>query len=279
MFSITEVWGLWADGSNPCCYVKRYKKSKRERFLSPEETERLGEVLREARSEMPSAVAASRLLLLTGCRPSEIQFLRWEYAKDECIELSDANTGGRVVPLEPEARAVLVDLPREDGNPCVIRGKLSGSQITDLQRPWRRIRAGSDLEDARICDLRHLYASRALGSGESLTMIGKLLGYTRVQTAARYTHLARDSVQNAAARISGYPSAAIRSKRSCPDTASRSRSAISCTRPSQRDTERGVNARETSAQPRVVRRIDAQHGSQPGIVEAAIVCAETLMVP
>ena len=182
---------------------KRYKASKRERFLSAEDTEHLGEVLAEAESEMPAAVAAFRLLLLTGCRLSEIQFLRWEYVRDDCIELPDAKTGGRVVPLGPEARAVLAALPREEDNPWVIRGRLPGSHITDLQRPWRRIRARAGLEDVRIHDLRHSYASRALALGESLTMIGKLLGHTQVQTTARYAHLARDSIQNAAARITG----------------------------------------------------------------------------
>ena len=203
MFSLAEIWGLRPDGSNPCRHVKRYKESKRERFLSPEETERLGEVLAEAESEMPSAVAAFRLLLLTGCRLSEIQFLRWEYVRDDCIELPDAKTGGRVVPLGPEARAVLAALPREEDNPWVIRDRLPGSHITDLQRPWRRIRARAGLEDVRIHDLRHSYASRALALGENLTMIGQLLGHTQVQTTARYAHLARDSIQNAAARITG----------------------------------------------------------------------------
>ncbi len=108
-----------------------------------------------------------------------------------------------MVPLGPEARAVLADLPREDDNPWVIRGKLPGSYITDLQKPWRRIRARAELEDVRIHDLRHSYASRALVLGESLTMIGKLLGHTQVQTTARYAHLARNSIQNAAARITG----------------------------------------------------------------------------
>lgn len=69
-------------------------------------------------------VAAFRLLVLTGCRISEIRNLRWEHAKDDCIELPDAKTGGRVVPLGPEARAVLAALPREDGNPWVIVGRL-----------------------------------------------------------------------------------------------------------------------------------------------------------
>ena len=143
------------------------------------------------------------LLLLTGCRLSEIQILHWEYVKEDCIELPDAKTGGRVVPLGPEARAVLAALPREEDNPWVIVGRLPGSHITDLQRPWRRIRARAGLEDVRIHDLRHSYASRALALGESLTMIGKLLGHTQVQTTARYAHLARDSIQNAAARITG----------------------------------------------------------------------------
>ena len=203
MFTLAEIWGLRPHGSNPCRHVKRYKESKRERFLSAEETERLGEVLAEAESEMPSAVAAFRLLLLTGCRLSEIQFLHREYVKEDCIELPDAKTGGRVVPLGPEARAVLAALPREEDNPWVIRGKVPGTHLTDLQRPWRRIRARAGLEDVRIHDLRHTYASRVLALGESLTMIGKLLGHTQVQTTARYARLARDSIQNAAARITG----------------------------------------------------------------------------
>ena len=203
MFSLAEVWGWRPDGSNPCRHVKRYKEHKRERFLSPEETERLGQVLREAEEEMPSAVAAFRLLLLTGCRMSEIRDLRWDYVKDDCIELPDAKTGGRVVPLGPEARAVLSAISRDEDNPWVIAGRLPGSHLTDLQRPWRRIRKQAGLEDVRIHDLRHSFASRALALGESLTMIGKLLGHTQVQTTARYAHLARDSIQTAAARITG----------------------------------------------------------------------------
>ena len=54
---------------------------------------------------------------------------------------------------------MLTDLPREDGNPWVIRGRLPGSHITDLQKPWRRIRARAGLEDVRIHDLRHSCAS------------------------------------------------------------------------------------------------------------------------
>ena len=206
MFSQAEVWGLRPDGSNPCLHVKRYKEEKRERFLSAEEFARLGRVLEEILhdgSETRSAVVAFRLLMLTGCRLSEIQKLRWEHVDLDAgeLHLPDTKTGGRAVPLAPSAVRLLQSLPRDDNNPWVIAGKKPGSHLTDLQHPWRRIRARAGLDDARIHDLRHSFASRALALGEGLPMIGKLLGHTQVQTTARYAHLARDTVKASAARI------------------------------------------------------------------------------
>ena len=75
-----------------------------------------------------------------------------------------------------------------------------GSHLTDLQHPWRRIRAKADLLNERIHDLRHSYASRALAHGESLPVIGKLLGHARVGTTAKYAHLVRGAEKAAAAR-------------------------------------------------------------------------------
>ncbi|MCY3767975.1 MAG: site-specific integrase [Gammaproteobacteria bacterium] len=203
MLSLAEVWNWRPGGSNPCRHIKRYKEHKRERFLSEEEIKRLGEVLRHAEDEMPSAVAAFRLLLLTGCRLSEIRNLKWEYVKEDHIALPDSKTGGRVVPLGPEAQAVLAAIPRKKDNPWVIIGRRPGSHLVNLQKPWRRICKRAGLDDVRIHDIRHSFASRALALGESLTMIGKLLGHTQVQTTARYAHLARDSIQDAASRVTG----------------------------------------------------------------------------
>ena len=136
MFSLAEVWGWRPDGSNPCRHVKRYKEHKRERLLSEAETERLGEILREAEGEMPSAVAAFRLLLLTSCRMSEIRDLRWEHVRENCIKLPDAKTGGRAVPLGPEERAVrAAAIPPRGRQSLGIAGHLPGSHLTDLQRP------------------------------------------------------------------------------------------------------------------------------------------------
>ena len=206
IFNQAEVWGLRPDGSNPCLHVKRYKEEKRERFLNADEFSRLGQVLDEILhdgSETRSAVVAFRLLMLTGCRLSEIQKLRWEHVDLDAgeLHLPDTKTGGRAVPLAPSAVRLLESLPRDEDNPWVIAGKKPGSHLTDLQHPWRRVRARADLEDVRIHDLRHSFASRALALGEGLPMIGKLLGHTQVQTTARYAHLARDTVKASAARI------------------------------------------------------------------------------
>ena len=206
MFNMAEVWGLRPDGSNPCLHVKRFKEEKRERFLSAEEFQRLGAVLDEILkdgSETRSAVVAIRLLMLTGCRLSEIQKLRWEHVDLGAGELNlpDTKTGGRAVPLAPSAVRLLESLPRDDDNPWVIAGRKAGSHLTDLQHPWRRIRERAELPNVRIHDLRHSFASRALALGEGLPMIGKLLGHTQVQTTARYAHLARDTVKASAARI------------------------------------------------------------------------------
>jgi integrase len=65
------------------------------------------------------------------------------------------------------------------------------------------------LVDVRIHDLRHSFASGAVALGESLPMIGKLLGHTQVQTTARYAHLAADPVKAAAERVSSSIAALI----------------------------------------------------------------------
>ncbi len=208
IFNLAELWNLRPDGSNPCRHVKRFREEKRERFLSDEEYRRLGAVLKEIEldgSETAAAVAAFRLLMLTGCRLSEIQKLRWEHVdldKGE-LRLPESKTGAKVVHLGDAAIAVLRGIDQGNGNPWVIAGRKPESHLTDLQHPWRRIRARAGLEDVRIHDLRHSFASGGLLVGEGLPMIGKLLGHTQVQTTARYAHLANDPVKSAANRIAG----------------------------------------------------------------------------
>ena len=205
LFNLCEVWGLRPDGSNPCRHVQKYAERKRETFLSAEQLRRLGEVLAEVEAEgteSPYVVAAFRLLVLTGCRLSEIQKLKWAYVQPEYLALPDSKTGARKVPLPPAARQVLEALPRQAGNDYVIAGLISGQHATDLQRPWRRIRNRAGIPYVRIHDLRHTYASNAVAQGLSIIMVGKLLGHTQIQTTMRYAHLADDPVRKAAEQVS-----------------------------------------------------------------------------
>ena len=212
IFNLTEVWGLRPDGSNPCRHVKKFKEEKRQRFLSGEELARLGQVLTEVEADgtaSRSAVTAIRLLILTGCRLAEIQTLKWSYVKGNVIELPDSKTGAKTIYLGTSALAVLASVERLPDNGHVITGKFPGRHLTDLQRPWRRIRKRAGLEGVRIHDLRHTFASHAVSNGEGLPMLGKLLGHTQVQTTARYAHLADSPVKDSSERISDHLSRAL----------------------------------------------------------------------
>ena len=207
MMNLAETWGMRDKHSNPCEDIERYPERKRERFLSPKELRSLGQALTDAEvseTETKYAIAAFRLLLLTGCRLSEIQTLEWNWVDldQKELRLPDSKTGAKTVHLGDAAVTLLEGIPRVAGNPYVIAGRKEKAHLTDLQHPWRRIRKAAGLHDVRIHDLRHTFASGGLLVGEGLAMIGKLLGHTQVQTTARYAHLASDPVKQAATKIS-----------------------------------------------------------------------------
>ncbi|MCY4559509.1 MAG: site-specific integrase [Chloroflexi bacterium] len=129
---------------------------------------------------------------------------RWDEVDLEAGELNlpDTKAGPRTILLSPEAASVLSRIPRLPDNPFVIPGKLKGKQMRNLNDPWDIICERAGLEDMRIHDCRHSYASRALALGESLPMIGRLLGQTQVETVARYAHLAKGAVHESAVRVS-----------------------------------------------------------------------------
>jgi len=213
-FNLCEIWGWRPDGSNPTRHVPRFPENRRERFLSEAELLRLAEALNEVerlRLEEPASIAAIRLILLTGCRSGEIKGLRWSEVdfQRRCLRLADSKTGRKTVYLNSAALQILADIEQEDDNPHVIVGAKPGSHLVGLSRPWFRIRKRAGLDDVRLHDLRHTYASVGAGIGLSLPMIGKLLGHTVAATTERYAHLAAAPVQEAAERVGGEIAAAM----------------------------------------------------------------------
>lgn len=205
-FNWCEKNGFRADHTNPALHVEPFRERKRERFLSPAEISHLGEVLSEIErggGQSPFAIAAIRLLILTGARLGEILRMKREWIDfdNACIRLPDSKTGAKTIYLSPPAMQVLASLPRYEDNPHVICGLKKGACLVNLQKPWRAIRKRAGLDNVRIHDLRHSFASIAVASGMSLPMIGKLLGHSQPQTTARYAHLADDPMKLAANQV------------------------------------------------------------------------------
>jgi integrase len=213
-FNWAEKHGLRPDGSNPCRHIEKYRESRRERFLSEAELARLGNALREAErnnSATPWTIAAIRLLIFTGARLSEILTLEWNHVDEEhgLLVLPDSKTGKKAIRLNAPAREVLEGIPRFEGNPFVICGERPGRNLVNLQKPWRRIRKAAGLDNVRIHDLRHSFASVGASSGQSLIVIGKMLGHSQPATTARYAHLGDDPVKAASDAVGARIAAAM----------------------------------------------------------------------
>lgn len=224
---------LPAQFENPATAADAYREHLRERYLTEEEFARLGQTLVLAgsagipwtpdpskklkhapRAENrrvvvdPYAIAAIKLLILTGARLREILNLRWDQVNERqgLAVLPDSKTGRKVLILSDAALAVLASI--KPSGPFVIAGEPGTSgeaerPRTDLNRPWRRIRAHAGLHDLRIHDLRHSFASVGASSGLGLYVVGQLLGHRSASTTTRYAHVADQSLSRASNAIAG----------------------------------------------------------------------------
>ena len=211
---------------------RRTPSGGRERYLTTAELERLGEALRDAETIgipwdvdesdpnakhipksgpqrtvlSPHAVAALRLLLLTGARAGEILNLRWSEIDFErgLLLLPDSKTGRKTIILNAPALAVLESIPRLGEFVIAGRGPAEGQKErprSDLKKPWAAICRHARLEGLRLHDLRHSFASVGAGAGLGLPIVGKLLGHTEASTTQRYAHLDNDPLRRASNTI------------------------------------------------------------------------------
>lgn len=220
---------------NPARGIEKFGEDSRERYLTTEELQRLGAVLREAetvglswepdpsrptakhapkeanRREVysPHVTGAIRLLLFTGCRLREILHLRWTEVDFErgLLFLPASKTGRKTIVLNAPALAVLGSLSRAS---CfVIASTDPAKPRHDLKRPWAAITRAAGLPGLRLHDLRHSFASVGAGGGLGLPIVGKLLGHTQVSTTQRYAHVDADPLRRASERIGNTIAAAL----------------------------------------------------------------------
>ncbi len=214
MMSTAERWGWRPPQSNPCRGLERYPETRRERFLSPAELASLGGALRdlEAAEKVPtSAVACVRLLIFTGARSGEIRNLKWADVDLEGGRLrirspKESRGKDKYLPLNAPAREVLAKLPRRSE---WVLPTARGDTPISMAKPWERIRTAAKLEKLRLHDLRHSFASVGAGSGQSLLIIGRLLGHRTPGMTQRYAHLADDPLRDASESIAGRIAAAM----------------------------------------------------------------------
>jgi len=204
MYTFAERSKILPPGSNPTHGVERTEENKRQRFLTADELMRLGEALREAEGREPwQALAAIRLLLLTGARRSEVLAMQWQDLDLERMvwNLPSGKTGARPVFLNAPAVELLASLPRTVECPWVLPGRRPTDHFKGVAHPWERIRDAAGLTDFRMHDIRHTAASLALAGGAQLKVIQVLLGHRELKTTSRYAHLADGPVRQAADRL------------------------------------------------------------------------------
>ncbi|MYE14455.1 MAG: tyrosine-type recombinase/integrase [Boseongicola sp. SB0675_bin_26] len=190
--------------SNPAHGVRRNRRTPMTRFLSREEVRRLNAALDAASMRGPSSRQQAdmlRLLMLTGCRKGEILSLRWSEVDGDMLALADSKTGPRTVHLNPQARAVLDRQPRGPGPYVFPSPGRPDRPRSDNVGLWHKVRREAGIEDVRLHDLRHNYASWAVMQGVPVPVVSRLLGHSSARMTLRYVHLADRDVRAAAERV------------------------------------------------------------------------------
>ena len=205
---------------NPARGIEKNRERKRKRHLSAEELLRLGEVLlaAEERGDNQTGINAIRFLLFTGMRRGEVETFRWSFVDWHYsrVHLPDSKSGEKVLPIGQPAIELLT-LIREsqkqtsthDENGYVFPSAKANRHLVGLPKMWRKWRSEAGLEDVRIHDLRHSFASVGASSGTPLFVIGGILGHKSTATTDRYAHLQDEPARTAADSISTTIAAAL----------------------------------------------------------------------
>ncbi|MBK5966752.1 hypothetical protein CCR95_22410 [Thiocystis minor] len=201
LFKLALQWERVA--KNPCQGVKKFRENnQRHRYLSQEEIQRMFRAMAMEPNQI--VVAALKFLLLTGLRKEEALQARWAHVDlvRGTLFLPDTKSGkSRYVVLNPAALALLQEQAPRDENPFVFPGRIPGQALNNPHKGFKRILAAAGIENLRIHDLRHSFASLAVNAGATLYQVQHLLGHASAQTTQRYAHLTDGALREASGAV------------------------------------------------------------------------------
>ena len=190
---------------NPARGVNKPPDRKQRRFLTLKEITKLGEKMREAEAagENATALAAIRLLLLTGLRRMEALGLprAWVDGHSRCIRFEDTKSGAQLRPIGAEAVKLIDMQPVDDDCPWVFPASHGDGHFVGLPKVLNRICASAGLEGVTLHVLRHSFAATAAEMGFSELTIAGLLGHSVPGVTARYAHVPDLALVAAADRV------------------------------------------------------------------------------
>ena len=202
MFSLACQWGYLE--RNPAKVVKKYREdNQRHRYLSADELRRFLAALEGHTNRVVSGLF--RFLLSTGLRKGEAMALRWQDVdmEREMIFINKSKTKRRMVVINAVAKGVIQDMEalRRNGHPYVFPGRGPGSPVCNPNKAFRAILKAAKIDDCRIHDLRHSFASCVINGGATLYTVQALLGHSSPQMTARYAHLTSETIREAAESV------------------------------------------------------------------------------
>lgn len=212
--------------ANPLAGIRLNKLKGRERILSDAELARLSETAAAMEAEGVNAKGLTivRLLALTGARRDEVASLRRGFLDFDrgVARLPDSKTDEKIIPLGAPALAMLAAwLERSSGDrdDYVFPAERGDGHYQGTPKVWRDLRKRARLPGVRLHDLRHGFASIGVGMGQSLFIVGKMIGHRRTQTTERYAHMQADPVRVAADQVARRVADAMRGDKGAANVA------------------------------------------------------------
>ena len=204
LYNVAQTMEIVDPNTNPFTRITLYREIMRDRHLSSSEYSRLLKALSDMKTEdsvSQYAIAGIKVCLLTGCRASEVETMKWVNIDKEqkVINLDDSKTGPRSVEMTEEVVEIIESMNRLSNCELVFPGK--GARQIGLTKVWWKVRKRASLNDVRLHDLRHSFATTATMHGVPMLVIARLLGHSTIWTTTRYLHSSRASAAEAAAMV------------------------------------------------------------------------------